>query len=58
MVVEVYEAFSLVVSEKKTETIATPARIVNIEAIEIEAAGQKYTQIKTSVYLGVVSPGF
>ena len=62
VIVEVYGAFGLTVSEKKTETLLmrTPEKAQQpgetptppLPALEIAAAGQKYHQVHQFVYLG------
>ena len=66
VIVEVFGAFGLTVSEKKTETILmrTPEKAQQpgetptppLPALEIAAAGQKYHQVHQFVYLGGLIP--
>ena len=62
VIVEVFRAFGLTVSEKKTETLLVRAPekaqqpgetpLPPLPALEIAAAGQKYNQVHQFVYLG------
>ena len=52
-IVEVCAAFGLiVVSEKKTVTMHMGPPTMKAEAVAVEAAGQRYSQVDTFVYLG------
>ena len=51
-IVEVYAAFGLIVSEKKTLTMHMRPPTMKAEAVAVEAAGQRYGQVDTFVYLG------
>ena len=62
VIVEVFRAFRLIVSEKKTETLLMRApektqqpgetSTPPLPVLEIEAAGQKYSEVHQFVYLG------
>ena len=51
-IVEVCAAFGLIVSEKKTVTMHMRPPTMKAEAVAVEAAGQRYSQVDTFVYLG------
>ena len=51
-IVEVCAAFGLIVSEKKTVTMHMRPPTMKAEAVAVEAAGQRYSQVGTFVYLG------
>ena len=51
-IVEVCAAFGLIVSEKKTVTMHMRPATMKAEAVAVEAAGQRYSQVDTFVYLG------
>ena len=51
-IVEVCAAFGLIVSEKKTVTMHMHPPTMKVEAVAVEAAGQRYSQVDTFVYLG------
>ena len=51
-IVEVCAAFVLIVSEKKTVTMHVRPPTMKVEAVAVEAAGQRYSQVDTFVYLG------
>ena len=61
-VVEVCAAFGLIVAEKKTVTMHMRSPNIEADTVEVEAAGQRYEQIKSILYLGgksgasVISP--
>ena len=54
VIVAVFEAAGLTVSEKKTETmlLRTPKRAIRTSPLVVEAAGQRYMQTMQFVYLG------
>ena len=52
VVVKVCGAFGLTVSEKKTETMCMPPPRTSTATVEVEAAGQRYRQTDSFVYLG------
>ena len=60
VIVEVFGAFGLTVSEKKTETLLMrapekaqqPGETPSLPALEVAAASQKYHQVHQFVYLG------
>ena len=51
-IVEVCAAFVLIVSEKKTVAMHMRPPTMKVEAVAVEAAGQRYSQVDTFVYLG------
>ena len=51
-VVEVCAAFGLVVAEKKTVTMHMRPPNMEADTIEVEAAGQRYRQVESFLYLG------
>ena len=51
VIVEVYRAFALTVSAKKTETISMPPSRKPWTMVRVEAAGQIYTQVQSFTYL-------
>ena len=52
VIVEVYRAFALTVSAKKTETMCMPPPRTPRTMVQIEAAGQTYKQVQFFTYLG------
>ena len=50
--VEVFGACDLTVSEKKTQVMTMPTPRAPVEKMRIEAAGQRYNQTDSFVYLG------
>ena len=52
VIVEVCAAFGLIVSEEKTVTMHMRPPTMKAEAVAVEAAGQRYSQVDTFVYLG------
>ena len=52
VIVEVYRAFALTVSAKKTETIYVPPPRTPRTMVRIDAAGQIYKQVQLFTYLG------
>ena len=51
-IIEVCAAFGLIVSEKKTVTMHMRPPTMKAEAVAVEAAGQRYSQVDAFVYLG------
>ena len=51
-IVEICAAFGFIVSEKKTVTMHMRPPTMKAEAVAVEAAGQRYSQVDTFVYLG------
>ena len=52
VVVEVYQAFALTVSAKKTETMCMPPRRTPQTMLQVKAAGQTYKQMQSFTCLG------
>ena len=52
VIVEVYRAFALTLSAKKTETMCMPPPRTPRTMVQIEAAGQTYKQVQSFTYLG------
>ena len=52
VILEVYRAFAMTVSAKKTETICMPPPRTPRTVVQIEAAGQAYKQVQPFTYLG------
>ena len=52
VIVEVYRAFALIVSAKKTQTMCMPPPRTPRTMVRIEAAGQIYKQVQSFTYLG------
>ena len=52
VIVEVYQAFALTVSAKKTEIMCMPPPLTPRKMVQIEAAGQTYKQVQSFTYLG------
>ena len=52
IVVDVCAAFGLTVSERKTEVMCVPPPNQQAPSVAIEAAGQRYRQVNSFVYLG------
>ena len=50
--VEVFGACGLTVSEKKTEVMTMPTPRATVKKMRTEAAGQRYDQTNSFVYLG------
>ena len=54
VIVRVCDAFGLIVSEKKTETMCMPVPHMQSVVMHVEAAGQRYRQTQSFTYLGGV----
>lgn len=51
-IAEICAMFSLVVSEKKTIIIRMRPPSMKADVVDVEARGQRYTQVEPFVYLG------
>ena len=52
VIVEVCQAFALIVSAKKTEPMCMPPPRTSRTMVQVEAAGQTYKQVQSFIYLG------